>query len=96
MNYSDKIKFDHWIESCPIDDVQVQPTTSMVRNGDGKWSYLVKVFLTIDKEDWDNNTPEDKEDPVDEYFECVSSCDTDNKECHNECTEELKENDTGN
>ena len=60
MNYSDKIKFDHWIESCPIDDVQVQPTTSMVRNDNGKWSYLVKVFLTIDKEDWDNNTPEDE------------------------------------
>ena len=34
--------------------------------------------------------------PVDEYFDCVTSCDTDNKECHNECTEELKENDTGN
>jgi len=61
VNYSDKIKFDHWIESCPIDDVQVQPTTSMVRNGNGKWSYLVKVFLTIDKEDWDNNTPEEEE-----------------------------------
>ena len=61
MNYSDKIKFDHWIESCPIDDVQVQPTTSMVRNDNGKWSYLVKVFLTIDKEDWDNNTPEEEE-----------------------------------
>ena len=30
------------------------------------------------------------------YFDCVSSCDTDNKECHDECTEELKENDTGN
>ena len=49
MNYSDKIKFDHWIESCPIDDVQVQPTTSMVRNDNGKWSYLVKLFITIDK-----------------------------------------------
>ena len=60
MNYSDKIKFDHWIESCPIDDVQVQPTTSMVRMGNGKWSYLVKVFLTIDKEDWDNNTLEEE------------------------------------
>ena len=36
-----------------------------------------------------------QKDPVDEYFECVSSCDTDNKECHNECTEELKENDAG-
>jgi len=35
-----------------------------------------------------------QKDPVDDYFDCVSSCDTDNKECHNECTEELKENDT--
>ena len=61
MNYSDKIKFDHWIKSCPIDDVQVQPTTSMVRNDNGKWSQLIKVFLTIDKEDWDNNTPEEEE-----------------------------------
>ena len=61
MNYSDKIKFDHWIKSCPIDDVQVQPTTSMVRNDNGKWSYLIKVFLTIDKEDWYNNTPEEEE-----------------------------------
>ena len=33
--------------------------------------------------------------PVDDYFNCVSSCDTDNKECHDECIEELKENDTG-
>ena len=32
----------------------------MVRMGNGKWSYLVKVFLTIDKEDWDNNTPEEE------------------------------------
>ena len=60
MNYSDKIKFDHWIESCQIYDVQVQPTVTMGRNGNGKWSYLVKVLLTIDKEDWDNNTPEDE------------------------------------
>ena len=36
-----------------------------------------------------------QKDPVDDYFDCVSSCDTDNKECHDECTEELKENDTG-
>ena len=28
-----------------------------------------------------------QKDPVDDYFDCVSSCDTDNKECHNECTE---------
>ena len=34
-----------------------------------------------------------QKDPVDDYFDCVSACDTDNKECHNECTEELKEND---
>ena len=38
---------------------------------------------------------EKNKDAVDEYFECVTSCDTDNKECHNECTEELKENDAG-
>ena len=31
-----------------------------------------------------------QKDPVDNYFDCVSSCDTDNKECHNECTEELE------
>ena len=37
-----------------------------------------------------------QKDPVDNYFDCVSSCDTDNKECHDECIEELKENDTGN
>ena len=37
-----------------------------------------------------------QKDPVDDYFDCVSSCDTDNKECHDECIEELKENDTGN
>ena len=36
-----------------------------------------------------------EKDPVYEYFDCVTSCDTDNKECHNECTEELKENDAG-
>ena len=39
---------------------------------------------------------EKNKDAVDEYFECVTSCDTDNKECHDECTEELKKNDTGN
>ena len=38
---------------------------------------------------------EKTKDAVDEYFECVTSCDTDNKECHNECTEELKEHDAG-
>ena len=36
----------------------------------------------------------DRTDPVDKYFDCVSSCDTDNKDCHDICTEELKENDT--
>ena len=38
---------------------------------------------------------EKNKDAVDEYFECVTSCDTYNKECPNECTEELKENDAG-
>ena len=36
-----------------------------------------------------------EKDPVDNYFDCVSLCDTDNKDCHDVCTEELKENDTG-
>jgi len=37
-----------------------------------------------------------QKDPVDNYFDCVSSCDIDNKKCHDECIEELKENNTGN
>ena len=27
----------------------------MVRTEFGKWDYLIKVFLTIDKEDWEQN-----------------------------------------
>ena len=48
-------------------------------------------------ENWDYFLPfkEHRTDPVDNYFDCVSSCDTDNKDCHDVCTEELKENDTG-
>ena len=50
----------------------------------------------FDNQDYFLPFKEDRTDPVDEYFDCVTSCDTDNKECHNECTEELKENDAGN
>ena len=55
MNYSQKVLFDDWISKCPIDNVQVQEPTSMVRTKFGKWDYLIKVFLTIDKEDWEQN-----------------------------------------
>ena len=60
MNYSQKVLFDDWINKCPIDNVQVQEPTSMVRSEFGKWDYLIKVFLTIDKDDWENNSRKDK------------------------------------
>ena len=57
------------------------------------WSTLQLFFIdTLLNQQCDMK----KKDPVDNYFECISSCDTDSKECHNECTEELKENDTNN
>ena len=56
MNYSQKVLFDDWISKCPIDNVQVQEPTSMVRSEFGKWDYLIKVFLTIDKDDWEKNS----------------------------------------
>ena len=55
MNYSQKVLFDDWINKCPIDNVQVQEPVSMVRTEFGKWDYLIKVYLTIDKEDWEQN-----------------------------------------
>ena len=55
MNNSDKIKFDHWIKECPIENIRVEDPVSMVRSEYGKWDYLIKVYLTIDKDDWDNN-----------------------------------------
>ena len=55
MNYSQKVLFDDWISKCPIDSVQVQEPVSMVRTEFGKWDYLIKVYLTIDKEDWEQN-----------------------------------------
>jgi hypothetical protein len=33
----------------------------------------------------------DDEDPVDEYFDCISSCTTDDKECQSDCVDTLKE-----
>ncbi len=56
MNYSQKVLFDDWIAKCPISTVRVEEPISMVRTEYGKWDYLVKVFLTIDKDDWDNNS----------------------------------------
>ena len=54
MNYSQKILFDDWIKRCPIDGVFVDEPTSVIKQGD-KWSYLIKIFLMIDKEDWEQN-----------------------------------------
>ena len=33
----------------------------------------------------------DDEDPVDEYFNCISTCTTDDKECQSDCVDTLKE-----
>ena len=58
MNYSQKVLFDDWISRCPIEGVFVDEPVSQVQMDDGRVGYLVKVFLTIDKEDWEqNHTP---------------------------------------
>ena len=54
MNYSQKVLFDDWIKKCPIDGVFVDQPTGVVKQGD-KWSYLIKIFLMIEKEDCDQN-----------------------------------------
>ena len=54
MNYSQKVLFDNWIKNCPIDGVYVDEPTSVIKQGDN-WSYLIKIFLMIDKEDWEQN-----------------------------------------
>ena len=53
MNYSQKVLFDDWISRCPIEGVFVDEPVSQVQMDDGRVGYLVKVFLTIDKEDWE-------------------------------------------
>ena len=55
MNYSQKVLFDDWISRCPIEGVFVDEPVSEVQMDDGRVGYLVKVFLTIDKEDWEQN-----------------------------------------
>ena len=55
MNYSQKVLFDDWIKRCPIEGVFVDEPVSEVQMDDGRVGYLVKVFLTIDKEDWEQN-----------------------------------------
>ena len=54
MNYSQKVLFNDWIKKCPIDGIFVDEPTSVIKQGD-KWSYLIKIFLMIDKEDWEQN-----------------------------------------
>ena len=55
MNYSQKVLFDNWIKNCPIDGVYVDEPVSKTKMDDGQYCYLVKVFLTINVEDWDQN-----------------------------------------
>ena len=55
MNYSQKILFDDWIGKCPIEGVFVDEPVSQVRMDDGEFGYLIKVFLTINKKDWEQN-----------------------------------------
>ena len=55
MNYSQKVLFDDWIKRCPIDGVFVDEPVSQVKMDDGQFGYLVKVFLTINKKDWEEN-----------------------------------------
>ena len=55
MNYSQKVLFDDWIKRCPIDGVFVDEPITEVQMDDGKVGYLVKVFLTINKKDWEEN-----------------------------------------
>ena len=55
MNYSQKVLFDNWIKTCPIKNGYVDEPVSKVKMDDGEFGYLVKVFLTINTEDWDQN-----------------------------------------
>jgi len=55
LNYSQKVLFDDWISHCPIEGVFVDEPVSEVQMDDGRVGYLVKVFLTINKEDWEQN-----------------------------------------
>ena len=55
MNYSQKVLFDNWIKTCQIKNVYVDEPVSKVKMDDGQFGYLVKVFLTINTEDWDQN-----------------------------------------
>ena len=55
MNYSQKVLFDDWINKCPIEGVFVDEPVSQVRMDDGEFGYLIKVFLTINKKDCEQN-----------------------------------------
>jgi len=55
MNYSQKVLFDNWIKNCPIDGVYVDQPVTKTKMDDGQYGYLVKVFLTINVEDWEQN-----------------------------------------
>ena len=52
-NYSDKIKFNHWIDSCPIDKPLVVEPVSQTTNDDDEWCYLIPVYVLVKQDEWD-------------------------------------------
>ena len=83
MNYSQKVLFDDWINKCPIEGVFVDEPVSQVRMDDGEFGYLIKVFLTINKEDWEGSSIT--------IGDCLLDLQTHINELHDYFSQELKE-----
>ena len=47
---TDKIKFDRWIEDCPIDNPQVIDPVTETTNDNGDWCYIVPVHVLIKRD----------------------------------------------
>lgn len=70
MNYSQRILFEDWIARCPIEGVIVDKPTEVIKEGD-KLSYLLKIFLMIDKEDWEHDQPNPGNEEIFKNFENI-------------------------
>ena len=70
MNYSQRILFEDWIARCPIEGVYVDKPTEVIKQGD-KLSYLIKIFLMIDKEDWEQHQPNPGNEEIFKNFENI-------------------------
>jgi len=53
-NYSDKIKFDHWIENCPVDNVQVILPDDQLNEDEYRLLLLAIIHLQLGarKNEW--------------------------------------------